>query len=350
MTASVRSKKDLVSGKRARGEALYSFLSEELSRRRNQYVGFPNSRSLQARPRTGMVLLILVLSGFLVVFSGAHLVPMLLSDHSCGSSSLKSVNPIGQHSIALIDQMGSEHPNPAFVSTVSSVARAAGYLFDYYPPNTPTIDFFLNLPIRDYSVIVLRTHGTGLVVTDPAAIVTSEYYSDSQHVSDQLTDRVTSVYVNGTRLFALQPGFVSDAMCGRFSGTLVLAMFCAGAQLVSLAKAFVDKGAGYYVGWDKVVTVSHTDAAFESLVKLLLQGNPVDGSINEVMATLGPDPVYGARLTSYSQSSFHPEGTPPHSEGAPLWEQYWYIISAGTAAAIFGLTKVRNAPAKRHGF
>jgi len=264
---------------------------------------------------------------------------MILSGSNCGGTQPKTPNPAIQRDIALIDQLGSDQANPAFAENLSSVAKNAGHTIDYYPTGTATVDFFVNLPSRGYQIIILRTHGDGLVATDPAAIVTSDHYSNSQHVADQLTDRVTSVDVNGTRYFALEPGFVSDVMCGRFSGTLVLAMFCAsvGPQHQSLAKAFVEKGAGDYIGWNGVVTVSHADWAFESLVKLLLEGKPVDKSIQDVMTTVGADPNSGARLLSYSQSSVW-------SLDGSFWQEYWYIISGGIAATIAGLFWIRNAP------
>ncbi len=269
---------------------------------------------------------------------------MILSGSNCQGAPVKMANPTVQRDIALIDQLGFAQANPAFADNLSSTAKSAGYGFDYYPTGTASVDFFVNLPSHGYQIIILRTHGTGLVATDPAAIVTSDHYSDSQHVTDQLTDKVTSVNVNGTRYFALEPSFVSDVMCGRFSGTLVLAMFCAGgaAQYLSLAEAFVAKGAASYIGWNGVVTVSHADSTFESLVKLLLEGQPVDKSIQDVMTTVGPDPLYGARLLSYPQTS-------ALSDVSSIWQEYWYVISGGIAATIAGLFRIRNAPGREKG-
>ncbi len=325
---------------RTRGEELACFIAYELSRQRDRYGKVGPSRALPHRHRTGIILLVLLLAGFLAVFSSSHIQSILSVASDCDSTVNKTQNQTGQRAIALIDGMANEYPNSGFIDNISSAAKSAGYRFDYYPSGNATVDFFVNLPSRDYSIIILRTHGTGVVATDPAALVTSEHYSDSQYVGDQLTDRVASVDVNGIRFFALEPSFVSDVMCGRFAGTLILGMYCGGAEHASLARAFVEKGAGAYVGWDRMVTVFHTDLTFESLVKLILKGDRVDRSINEVMTTLGPDPIYGARLTSYSQNSFH-------SEDTPLWQQYWYIISAGIAVTIFFLAKVRNAPTKR---
>jgi len=67
-----------------------------------------------------------------------------------------------------------------------------------------------------------------------------------------------------------------------------------------LAKAFLDKGAGAYIGWNNTVTTSHTDSTFEKLVSLLVNDDPVRAAVQEVMSTFGPDPVSGAQLTYYT--------------------------------------------------
>ena len=209
---------------------------------------------------------------------------------------------MGQRRVALVDQLSLEDPDPGFVQNVTSSAASKGYSFDYFPPKMATVDFFVKFPSRGYSIIILRTHGAGLVSTDPPVITTSDPYSQSRRVPDQLLNRLTSINVNGTRFFALTPDFISSSMCGRFSGTLILTMFCEGAQLISLAKAFVERGAGAYIGWNGIVTVSHTDIVFQSLIKLLLERETLAGSVQNVTTVLGPDPVYGSHLLYYPQS------------------------------------------------
>src|SRR5213596_2281924 len=245
-----------------RGEALQSLLSAELQRRRSQY------RPL-CRPKpkkyNGRVMVLLVLAASVAVFPGVF----LLAGSGCWGSGSRQSNQSGRPSIALVDQLAIESPNPGFVQSVNSSASAAGYRFD----------FFVQFPRLGYSIIILRTHGAGLVSTDPTVIATSDEYSQSSRVTDQLLNRLTTVSVNGTRFFALTPDFIKSSMCGHFPGTLVLTMYCEGAQQVLLAKAFIDKGAGAYVGWNGLVTVSHTDLVFETLVKALLDGNTVASSV-----------------------------------------------------------------------
>jgi hypothetical protein len=316
-----------------RGAEFDALLSGELQRRRALYK-MVEVRVPRVKLRTGVVLLIMLLGGFLVVFSGAHLVPTLLGWTDCGA-------PVAnRHAVALIDSMANQYPDPAFVNSVREAAQNAGYGFDYYPPASATVDLFSKLPDLGYSIIILRMHGTGVVRTDPSWIVTADLYSGSQYLGDQLLGRVGDASVNGTQYLAVTPSFISDSMCGRFSGTLILAMFCESGQYSSLAEAFLGRGAGYYVGWNATVTVSHTDQAFSSLTDLLLSGMPLSQSIEKVMTTVGPDPTYGAGLISYSQGSFS-------LAGVPFWEAYWYIISAGVLVAVVGLARVRKSQAKR---
>ncbi len=240
-------------------------------------------------------MLLLVLAASVAVFSGGA----ILSGYSCWGVGSRSTGPSYRPSIALVDQLSLESPDPGFVQSVNSSAMAAGYRFDYYPPKTATVDFFVRFPRLGYSIIILRTHGAGLVSTDPSVIATSEKYSQDQRVTDQLLNRLTILNVNGTRFFALTPDFIRSSMCGRFHGTLVLTMFCEGSHQIQLAKAFIDKGAGVYVGWNGLVTASHTDLVFASLVHSLLEGNSISSSVQSVTLALGADPVYGSQLRYY---------------------------------------------------
>lgn len=283
-----------------RGQELDTLLWVERSRlAQNQSLPAPHTgRSSQRRRLIGITLVVIALTGYPLYFLGSQLAPVI-PGISCVAAPVKTATAPGQRSIALIDQLSNTYPNPGFVENVSATASKAGFGFAYYPAGVGTMNFFVNLPGQGFSMIILRTHGTGLNATDPSTIVTSESYSDSQHVADQLTGRVTSADVNGTRYFALDPSFVSEDMCGRFSGTLILAMFCGGYQ-PPLADAFIKKGASAYVGWNNGVYISRTDLAFKLLVKQLVDGSPVNQSIQDVMSVLGPDPIYTAQLMSYS--------------------------------------------------
>jgi len=171
-------------------------------------------------------------------------------------------------------------------------AKNAGYGFDYYPANATTVDLFLNLPRMNYKIIILRTHG-GM-----AFLTTSQLYSQQRMVIDQLLDRVGAVDVNGTVYFGLYPKSVTELMCGRFQGTLILAMGCGASGTVDLANAFVSMGARGLIGWDNRVTISHSDSAYRVVIESLLKHESIASSV-QAASQVGRDPVYGASLHYY---------------------------------------------------
>jgi len=279
-----------------------SFVSAELARR-SDVSRFRRRRSRSRLKMTvGIFLVVLATTAVLQVFSTTFQLPGILADNFGGSNcrgSQAGVTSTSAHGrVALIDSLA---PNPDFVENITSSAVKAGYGIDYRPPKGVTLDFLSNLPNQGYSLIILRTHGIGYGATIPA-IVTSDPYSPSQRVADQLLNRLINVDVNGSQFFAITSDFVSRAMCGRFPGTLVLAMFCNGVRSTSLANAFTDRGAAAFIGWDNLVTLPFTDMVIKSLVKLLLEGSSLGTSFQEVNRTLGSDPFTGAKLGIFPEN------------------------------------------------
>ncbi len=280
-------------------------MSAELSRRRSEYSAITFSRACRAKrlrltsqaKRRGAAVLLLGLTILMVIIAAPSLWTAFFSGTNCGQSS-PSVSSTSQRRVALFDQLSLDNPNPDFVRSVNASSRQAGYSLDYYLPSTAGLDSFFGLPGERYSIIILRTHGVAFGLTGKSYIVTSDTYNPNCRVADQLNDRLGVVDVDGHQYFAITPTGIEN-MRGRFPGTIILAMFCSGGTWTSLAKAFIDKGARAYIGWNNTVTATHTDSAFEKLVSLLLNGDPASAAIQEVMRTFGPDPVSGAKLTYY---------------------------------------------------
>jgi len=105
------------------------------------------------------------------------------------------------------------------------------------------------------------------------------------------------------RYFAVPPEFVRHEMEGDFDGAILILSGCAGLITNVTAQALVDQGASVVIGWDGDVSVSHSDAAAAALVRLLADGKTVEEAVNEVMRTLGPDPLYGSRLLWYPRDA-----------------------------------------------
>ena len=226
-------------------------------------------------------MLSLVVTSIFFVAGGMNSLEQLLGITECGGNNVAShTSP----SVALIDPLASESPNSRFVETVRSLAGLAGYAFDYYPPWTATMDTFIHLPEKGYTMIIIRSHvgydgGSYL----PVALTTSEPYSQTNRVGDQLDDRLVSVGINGSGYFGMTPKFVTETMCGRFPSTLVLAMGCSTMVHNDFAEAFVKKGAKEFIGWNTTVSVTWTDLIFGELVKLLLRGSSVGSAVQTVM-------------------------------------------------------------------
>lgn len=247
--------------------------------------------------KTVMGVLLLSIFGFTFLYPGFN--PTQASSPSCNTVP-QSPNPPDAKRVALIDELATDHPDPGFVQGVNSTARASGYGFDYFPPDTANLDLFRTLPSRGYSVIIFRDHGPAVGVSDEPAIATSQPYNDYSWVWDQLNDRLAVMQVGGHLYFAITPKFVSDLMCGQFSGTIVMAMFCNSSNFfVPILKSFVDKGARGFVGWNSLVSVPYDDLAFSRLIPLILQGETVSHAAQTVNLQLGPDPLYGGTLNAY---------------------------------------------------
>jgi hypothetical protein len=197
--------------------------------------------------------------------------------------------------VALIDSLSVDMPNPSFVNDISSLSSSAGYSLDYYPPEKLSFSILTHLPEMGYSILVFRTHG---VFGEPVVATSMTYSSHAQLVA-QLRGDLGRVQVSQHQYFGIMPGFVTGEMCGRFPGTVVLGMGCSSLISDGLAKAFVEKGARSFVGWNGWVTQGHTDTVFANLVKLLLSGEPVGQAVDNTMKTIGPDGSTGSAIIAY---------------------------------------------------
>ncbi len=106
--------------------------------------------------------------------------------------------------------------------------------------------------------------------------------------------------VGGDTYFGIGPRFIVDSMIGEFDGTTIVMMGCNGLVSEQMAEAFVRKGAGSFISWNDLVSVTHTDAATLNLLDQMLVNNlPSSEAAAATMAELGPDPYYDSTLISY---------------------------------------------------
>jgi len=236
--------------------------------------------------KSGIFLLLLASSTVALVFQTG-----VLPVSGCGTGQ----DTPAVRRVALVDSLSVDMPNPSFVNDISTLASHAGYSIDYYPPERLSFSILTHLPQMGYSILVFRTHG---VLGEPVVATSMTYSSHTQLVA-QLRGDLGRVQISQHQYFGIMPGFVSGEMCGRFPGTLVLGMGCSSLSSDGLAKAFVDKGARSFVGWNGWVTQQHTDAVFAHLIKLLMSGESVGQAIDNTMETVGPDSSTGSALIHY---------------------------------------------------
>lgn len=219
----------------------------------------------------------------------------------------QTINSASQLKAAIVDQ-GSlspvAGPNPEFIETTTNILRQAGYTTDYYSGEKVTVEFYRNLPTHGYSIIILRVHSTISRPGTPQAtfLFSSEPYTQTKYVDEQLTDRVVRVaFVDkGPFYFGISPLFTSNSMQGKFKNTIIIMTGCGGLEYTSMAQAFIEKGAKVYISWNKSVSASHTDLATTHLLQhLITERQTIKQAVNITMEEVGPNPIDNSILLYY---------------------------------------------------
>jgi hypothetical protein len=217
----------------------------------------------------------------------------------------KPENPNPQLKAAIVDHLSLTFPNQTFMETAASILTKAGYTVDYFSGENVTVEFYRNLPTYGYRLIILRVHSTtgGFPFI---SFFTSERYTTSKYVNEQLEDRLNPVAYShveaqeGIGYFGITPLFVELSMEGRFTDTVILTMGCEGLRQTGMATAFIGKGAKVYIGWNESVSATHTDAATTQLLKhLATEKQTIEQAVENTMQEVGPDPAYKSLLTYY---------------------------------------------------
>lgn len=221
----------------------------------------------------------------------------------------------GEPKVAIIDQLYAlDQPNQEFIGQVTDNLESYGFKVDLYQGDEVTVDLYRRLPEHGYKLIIFRVHsgllkvkevqsgGPTLVIT---SLFTSERYSTTKYVSEQLNDEIAPAVTREgcPSYFAVLPKFVSS-MKGEFDNTAIIVAGCSGLYFNDLAQAFIDKGAAAYLAWDDIVGLNYVDNTTIALIKKLC---PEELTIGEAVANTmeekGPDPDWGAVLKYYPAES-----------------------------------------------
>jgi hypothetical protein len=209
---------------------------------------------------------------------------------------------------AIADHLSIFQPNPDFAATAKAILNTAGYNVTYIEGEGVTVDFYRNLPLQGFSVIILRVHSTGECAAQDATqdwvvLFTSELYSETKYIIEQVNGELVPVRFTqegSPEYFGITPLFVKQRMKGDFSNTAIIMMGCEGLKYSSMAEAFYQKGAKVYISWDGPVTADHTDTTTIHLLKyLLLERITVAEAIVETRKEAGPDPNFQSQIMFY---------------------------------------------------
>lgn len=263
----------------------------------------PKAKKTQAKPqkrsfRWLWVALVLFIAVLAVIFASQR------------SQFISPAIPEGT-SAAIVDQLYSNYPNEDFTSNVTEDLEDFGFKVDVYQGDDVTVDLYRNLPAYDYQLIIFRAH-SGVIGPNPehpdvesmtgTYLFTNEPFNRMKHTMEILADELSVAYVEkGDPLyFAIGPKFITHSMNGNFNNTVVIVDGCSCLHLDDLAQAFTSKGASCYFAWDHSVELDYVDEATISLVEnLCSEGLPVKEAVDHTMATIGPDPDWGAWLKYY---------------------------------------------------
>ena len=220
--------------------------------------------------------------------------PLIASAVYTGGSDDRSYSP---PRAAIVDQLSFNAPNPDFSQRATALLEQAGYTVDYYPSDNVDVDLYRKLPSRDYDFIVFRVHTDRQEQIDDVILFSSEAYDTRKYVADQARNRlvIAQYQTDGKEYFGVASSRLFEK--GDLDDATVIMMGCEGIVTPTTGEAFVDDGAENYIGWNGPVSATHTDAATQKLLELLVIEKlpPVD-ALAKTMNEVGPDPVYGSTL------------------------------------------------------
>ena len=215
---------------------------------------------------------------------------------------------------AIVDQLYSLHPNPAFVAEMTALLEGCGFKVDVYQGKQIDVEFYRELPEHGYQVIILRAHAGLLarrespevMAKETTHLFTDEVYTERKYVREQLDDQMVPAEMTKDYplVFAVNSKFILESMDGSFNKTAIITMGCSTLCLEDMAAAFSIKGASTYLGWDRFVSIDHVDEATIYLVQRLCVDNlTVAEAVEATMTEKGHDPIFGAILKYYPQKS-----------------------------------------------
>jgi hypothetical protein len=229
------------------------------------------------------------------------LLPGLLFFSGCATQKV-----VGEPRALIIDQLFSVEPNQPFIEQTQTLLAGCGFKVDLYQGDQITVDLLRGIAETGYRLIIFRAHA-GLLnaagqTIQKTCIFTNEPYSETKHVGEQLSEKLAKARINADYpwVFAVGADFVSQSMKGRFDRTMVIMEGCSTLYIDDLAKAFIQKGASVYTGWNLSVSAGYVDDATDWMLKKLVTDKAtLDYAVSSTLNQKGRDPDFGAVLKYY---------------------------------------------------
>lgn len=197
-------------------------------------------------------------------------------------------------------------PNQTFIEGSINILESSGFIVSNYSYEELNVNFYRNLPLHAFGIIILRVHSAMIDNTNLLGLFTSEIYNNETYRPEQASGQLVKAFYTqgGTQYFAVAPTFVDYSMQGAFQNTIVILMGCDGLNSSQMADALVRRGAKVCIGWSGLVDAHHTDEATNYLLRLLVTNRyKVKNAIDETMQVIGKAPTYNSSLLYFPTSA-----------------------------------------------
>jgi hypothetical protein len=215
---------------------------------------------------------------------------------------------------AIIDQLHDTIPNQNFNENAKQYLELAGYKVDFYTTKDVTIDFYKNLPSKNYKYIVIRTHSLEEPKYNNATFLfTGEKYDVNKYFMEQISGQLgkgapiygeereiivqTEQNLDDRMYFLVGTKFVDELMVGKFPDSTILIGGCESLRNNDLAKSFITLGAMHVVGWDRTIGATENDKILlEFLERTIVDEKKIDDVIIELNDEFSNDLMFSTKL------------------------------------------------------
>lgn len=179
------------------------------------------------------------------------------------------------------------------INAIIEYLRLANYTVEYYKDSEVSLDLWKDICSGNYGVVYLNTHGyvneDGYVYVYLGELVDEESISDDKGIIHlPLEEGMNEIYI------VVLPEFIRyyGDMAGK---PLVFIDACFSAYNPTMASAFIDVGAGCYIGWSGSVGVAMGAKIDAEFFGYLARGD----TIFVALSKSGIDPITTSRLVAY---------------------------------------------------